>query len=52
MAETICGISIDALLEASAVHVRDQLLEGEEEHFGLGERSVEFDGHAQFITIL
>jgi hypothetical protein len=52
MAETIRGTSIDILLNASAVHVRDQLLEGEEEHFGLGEGGVEFDGHAQFITIL
>ena len=50
MAETIWGI--DVLLNATAVHVRDQLLEREEENFGLSKCSVELDGHAQLITVL
>ena len=52
MTETICGIGIGVLFNATADHVRDQLLEGEKEHFGLGECGVEFDGHAQLITVL
>ena len=52
MAETVYAIGISILLNATAVHVRDQLLEGKEEHSGLGECSVEFDRHAQLITVL
>ena len=50
MTETALGRGL--LFDATAVHVRDQLLEGEKEDFGLSKRGVEFDGHAQFVAVL
>jgi hypothetical protein len=40
------------LLDATTVHIRDQLLEGKKEDFGLRKRGVEFDGHAQLVAVL
>jgi hypothetical protein len=40
------------MFDATTVHVRDQLLEGEKEDLGLSEGRVEFDSHAQLITVL